>query len=731
MQNLIVKRGFNKRAAEEDGPSFEQQFGILATAVIADKFPKLDNMKLAFQLIEKTDDNSKACGAAIYLVGKNVVFVPAFFKDNKLQTGDMMFIAQTQQFLPLADPWLAWLYNKDLTHAGDEVPPGAVETTDGAKGTTIREISDPIMKTAAVYLRGLLHTDPDLRKHAAQASILDTALAFGKNASETLLDNLIKKPDFLNATLAFYSGDELDAFAKKASAMAEELPTVELILPLDKEAKTLSDKELKALYKDGFFIRKTAADKREVPTVIRTKQLEGMFAATRDSGKVQLLLANGDVKDAVIVRKRPDICGAEFGCSCCEIGKKADPGMTADSYISSKGKLYVADDNGLHMLPPDAMAMVGNRDAFSEDMLDNIGQKLSDPGIKRLPWGAQLVFGDGTFMGIADGYAKSEDGSFVTASSSGDYDYGTNTVCTISISNDSDGKLLTPMKSGNTLVVPANTRVVMPNHVNADGIAKKDMETGRQAKPAPACVTMATLDAFISEYCKKNYHKTSIYHNGSEYVISGDKSEDDGPKSVKEAALHLVDAYALDPAIAKVMLKEAANGASYDNPKRTSFFITKTAEEQAQWQDASIPMAEIRNVPPQIRQEEMPTVLENPEQLQQAAMAAAQAGIKEVFDVTAMKLLIRQNRFFDEIQDDIPLFMRALDSLCRKLFQFYWHTDKMEEKYGMIKMKALEESLKNTLDSLSDLTVFFKLRSVDGTGTTGDVTSDLMSGQLF
>ena len=730
MQNLIVKRGFTKRAAEEDGPSFEQQFGILATAVIADKFPKLDNMKLAFQLIEKTDDNQKACGAAVYMVGKNVIFVPAFFKNNKLQTGDMMFIAQTQQFLPLADPWLAWLYNKDLTHAGDEVPPGAVETTDGAKGTTIREISDPIMKTAAVYLRGLLHTDPDLRKHAAQASLLDTALAFGKNASETLLDNLIKKPDFLNATLAFYSGDELDAFAKKASAMAEELPTVELILPLDKEAKTLSDKELKALYKDGFFIRKTAADKREVPSVIRTKQLEGMFAAIRDSGKAQLLLANGDVKDAVIVRKRPDTCcDGLCGSSCYELGRKADPGMTADSYISSKGKLYVADANGLHMLPPDAMAMVGNRDAFSEDMLDGIGQKLSDSSIKRLPWGAQLVFGDGTFVCIEDGYAKSEDGSFVTASSSGDY--GTQTVCTISISNDSDGKLLTPMKSGNTLVVPSNTRVVMPNHVNADGTSKKDLETEQKAKPAPACVTMATIDAFISEYCKKNYHKTRIWHDGSEYVISGDKSDGQEPKSVKEAALQLVTEYAVDPAVAKIMIKEAANGATYNNPKSTTFFITKTAEEQAEWRDASLPMAEIRNIPPQVHQEAMPTVLENPEQLQQAAMAAAQAGIKEVFDVTAMKLLVRQNRFFDEIHEDIPLFMQALDSLCRKLFQFYWHTDKMEEKYGMIKMKALEESLKNTLDSLSELTVFFKLRSVDGTGSTGDITSDLMAGQLF
>ena len=110
---------------------------------------------------------------------------------------------------------------------------------------------------------------------------------------------------------------------------------------------------------------------------------------------------------------------------------------------------------------------------------------------------------------------------------------------------------------------------------------------------------------------------------------------------------------------------------------------------------------------------------------------AAQNGIKEVFDVTILKLLVKQNRVFDEIQEDLPVFMQVLDSLCRKLFQFYWHTEKMEEKYGMTKLKSLEESLKVTLDSLSELTIFFKLRTVDGTGSTGDSLGDLMTGQML
>lgn len=78
MHKLIVRQGIMKHAAEEDGPSFEQQFGILANAMVTDKFPQLNNMKLAFQLIEKSDDNQDACGATVYLVGRTVIFVPAF-----------------------------------------------------------------------------------------------------------------------------------------------------------------------------------------------------------------------------------------------------------------------------------------------------------------------------------------------------------------------------------------------------------------------------------------------------------------------------------------------------------------------------------------------------------------------------------------------------------------------------------------------------------------------------
>ena len=353
MKSLIVRNGLMTKNAGDEGPSFEQQFGILTNSMIAEKLPSMDNMKLAFQLIEKSDDDTKACGAAVYMIGNSVVFVPSFFKANKIQTGDMMFVAQTQQFLPLSDAWVAWLRDKDLSDPGQLIPREAVGDTSSAKATTIRDIADPITKTAKqqipelsdkipglyvwnetknaaedqmsksanrlapVFMRGLLYLDPDMQKTASDCgSVLNVALHMGKDVAESMLDNLIKNANFMNSTLTFYSTDAVNTFAKEAAAIEERenTPTVELILPLTKEAKTLNSQELKALHKDGFFIRKVAnVSLGKAPDVVRQKNVEGMFRTLNAPGKAGLLTMNGNVTKHKVLA----LVDTKDGYDCC------------------------------------------------------------------------------------------------------------------------------------------------------------------------------------------------------------------------------------------------------------------------------------------------------------------------------------------------------------------------------------------------------------------------------
>lgn len=705
MHRLIIQQNMTKNAAEEDGPSFEQQFGILANAVIADKFPQLDAMKLAFQLIDKTEDNSKACGAAVYIVGKTVIFVPAFCRNGQINTGDMMLIGESQTFLPMSDPWLSWLKNKDLVPEGELIPANEMDPIGSTKGTTIREIADPIIKTASVFLKGLCKLDPELTKTAAAMNVLDTSLHMGKQATEVMLDTVMK-PDILNATLSFYNPEDLQKFASAANDMVP-APNVQVIMPFDKEAKELKPNELNALYKDGFFIK--CAKEADAPKVMRKQKVNNLFGMIKEPGKTGLLQPDGTIKDVYIIK------GSYNGSDavCWDHNSKGGTSYTSDhdgfmpprTFSREQPEFMIVADGKPCSAKAGAMELLADRKDFNEDILSEIGSPLKGyEGSEEK--GVFLVFPDGSFTRMYN-LKKGKDNTW------------THWDTTVQLAED-DSTLQKPLPvSTGLLIVPNKTRVI-----------KEDSDS--RATTAVPVVTMATLEAFLENFTTKHYNKARIYNNGSDYTVSGSNTQDgDKPLSFKEACLALVNDYGVAPADAKIMLKDASNGATYDNPKSTAYLIEKKASIDGGWQDANIPMDQHINQPPQISQREMPTFLEDPAQLEQAVTQAAQDGIKEVFDVTILKLLVKQNRFFDEIQEDLPVFMQVLDSLCRKLFQFYWHTEKMEEKYGMIKLRSLEESLKVTLESLSELTIFFKLRTVDGTGSTGDAIGGLVADSMM
>lgn len=704
MHNLIIKKGMVKKANPEDGPSFEQQFGILANALVVDKFPQLDSMRIAFQIIEKNEDNSEACGVTAYLVGANLILVPAFFKHNKLKTGDILYLPQSNQFLPLSDPWISWIKNKDLTDAGAMIPAESIRMRGSAKATTIKELADPIIKTACVYLKGLGRLPFENDNESTTCNVFDTIIGIGKKASEGMLDLLIKDQDILNSALAFYKGETVNDFAKKAAEMdSAEVIEVEIINPMDEEAKSLDEEATKELMEDGFYIKRLGANTNKyVPTVIKKPNLNNMFSVVNAPGVYKLLKLNGDTVDALVFRYIvPTQECSGYRNNKVYTYERTNPTSTrgygdtnSAKYINmDKNSRYVAKIRGkLYELPLNCVALKDSYKPINPENMTRLGKSINNTGNLKLTE-ALFVTPSGYLLDAIN--------------------FTSNSVAVSPNSSLKDWCIY----NEDTLVLTPNTRVL-----------SKDMQDDAEINNiTTSFVTTKTLDAFLTEFSKKTYDKAKIYSDGQSFIVSGSKTDNAVPMSIKEAALHLIKDYGVEPGVAKTMLKEAGLGATYDTPKADTYYITKeAANESYLWEDSNLSRTDIFNKAPITEQFEMPSVSENPEELKAQISAAVSHGIKEVFDVSVLKLLIRQDKFFDEIVEDIPLFMQTLDSLCKKLFQFYWHTDKMEEKYGMVKMKALEESLKCTIDSLSELTIFFKVRTVDGSG----VVSDTGSGDL-
>ena len=130
------------------------------------------------------------------------------------------------------------------------------------------------------------------------------------------------------------------------------------------------------------------------------------------------------------------------------------------------------------------------------------------------------------------------------------------------------------------------------------------------------------------------------------------------------------------------------------------------------WQPADIGATQYTNNPPEIEKTDLTGYNVSDQDQMQAIQAAADSGIKEIFDAEVLKLLIRNADPYQQVSQALPDFMVTLDKLCRLLFIYRTHTEDMEQRYGAVKMKALQNSLQNTIKDLSELTIFLKLRGL-------------------
>ena len=101
------------------------------------------------------------------------------------------------------------------------------------------------------------------------------------------------------------------------------------------------------------------------------------------------------------------------------------------------------------------------------------------------------------------------------------------------------------------------------------------------------------------------------------------------------------------------------------------------------------------------------------QQTMSTAQSAAQDGQKEVFDTSMIGGLlkaVRQDSLVDRYLGDL---MKALNSLGRVLFLFYWHQEEFEDRYGKADMPELEDSLRNSFEALGDVTLFLKEKTIE------------------
>ena len=102
----------------------------------------------------------------------------------------------------------------------------------------------------------------------------------------------------------------------------------------------------------------------------------------------------------------------------------------------------------------------------------------------------------------------------------------------------------------------------------------------------------------------------------------------------------------------------------------------------------------------------------------QVLQEAAQTGQKEVFDTALISTLVNSSnndKLIDKYVGDLIL---GLDRIGRIYFLFLQHNEEFEERYGQEDMIELEDNLRNTFESVGDLVLFLKQKTVESSKST-------------
>jgi hypothetical protein len=280
-----------------------------------------------------------------------------------------------------------------------------------------------------------------------------------------------------------------------------------------------------------------------------------------------------------------------------------------------------------------------------------------------------------------------------------------------------------------TWFVPAGYRTIKLKDSNMYGerfddhkALSEDERKKRENEKLP--MSMAFVDPQVLAEMQLKLWKTAevqelqVISDGIEYIINSAGQQHRG-LSKKAATIELITKHGLRQDKAVGVLKAATfrNSPTYHIKYAQS--PTFSFPEPSGAVDAQIgvpiqyPMVNVETAKTEGRQYGDNQDMDATYRAQQAGQEAAAKGQKEVFDTSVITGLINTMDIDNEIDSYISDLMLGLDRVGRILFLYYWHYDKMKDRYGGQDMVDLEDNLRNVFENLGELTLFLKQKTIE------------------
>lgn len=683
--------------------AIEATMAALAHSQTTQSLPSLASSVQGFQLIHSNEDESKAIGVVVLLLGDTCVYIPAIYRSGKIYNMDIMYVPEMQQWLPAQDNWVTYLRSNkpDLIGMMHEKKDGK-----GGKAPGAVQLDIPfthIVKAASAENKSKL---PLLLKHAKEEMIselsepvlevgvpssMETLVKADPKTAAAFLNTIAEYPSVNNAFVQFYSNEDLVELAGKVRAHADadvakrkafkntKSGDVKLLTMASSESKELPTESKVKLLKDGAVI----IDNRGlVPTKVFKTKNNADWGTANTTGMYELLKSDGTTLTAIVLQ----ISNKQF-CIIPMDDFNARSGVMVDQ--APLGQAFPFEGLSIPKTMDLASAFSNDDSSYCDYIVafDNHGNVARIGSCS----GALVVSGNQDATNV-----------IVRLSS-----YGTSLKLSGTRSSDKDlrGSSITKIEQlpegakircrKDTLYVPEDCHFVRASFDRAKELDLADFDDLQEAVIR-----------------KEDMTKIKVNKTTSGIIVTDETGKVTAPLGKKAAEFDLVKRFGVTPANAEMIVKEAAedkNGQARFLLKMASFtnYAINIAEEPMDEDtEESIDLSE-RTLPEDDRK-----VLE----------IAGNSGIKEVMDVTVLKLLADDSASVQQVQEFIPKLFSAMDSVARLLFMIR-AGDSMAQAYGESRVSDMEKQFARLVTSIGDAIICLQQGRID------DV-HDLLEGPL-
>jgi len=748
------RTSFIKKAGPSGGGDsvpFEQAFSNLAHAYLKDRAPQLLDYELGFQLLEKNDDNDRAVGVFGFKVGPQLLYAPVFFLHGELQGHELLYLKESDTFVPMKENWVNYVLNRKPPVIGDHVmsqlnrlgvdrpsmdpfrlSPNRTHkqgsSTDNwlkeglpgllhALGTPVRPpVQLPgLLKSSAVAATRfltLLDTYPSLAKPVVECygpNIVIDAIKTAKTASTAHPTEVRNAP----RTRKVITGS---AFVQK-SAEERGLLQIWVNTGLAKCREGLNEKQASKLRTEGFFIKDARED--DETTKAYKENEDVCLTNPNDTGVYDILTKPGEFERCLFVQGPVGAYGSQpnsvvvrlDGDSKAWTEGHASKVFTNDKYSGKEYKTWFEDlpeaksisEGGIYvLLTPGGQGTA----VFEVDKATSIGD-----GKK-----AYNVFWRGCCCGSRPANMPA------VAEPAHNYEERAKTIVLDYVKGHRF------VYRAGAIYAPSTARALKLKDAKSDDECSPSCDYGDSSDSSgtPALVLGGHVDIKIG--LLKTSAELKVFNNGTEAIINGSRM------GTRAGLLTLVRNYGLREKVARIIIAEAAQkrGVKYrlkfadaygspdgvlgSPPSSPPFPPPETGTDDVMGsglptsysQEQDIPIESMRGLPTR------PNYADPPDpQMAQQIQQAAQTGQKEVLDTSMLSNLLRGSQNETLIDKHLPALMKGLDSLGRLMFNMYWHHDKFEDRYGARDLADLKDSMRNAFDGLGDVTLELKQDAIE------------------